>query len=173
MALAHEKGFQSIAFPLIGAGSGGFNQQRAQAIMEDELAKMSDGVFNPTDIEEVWEDEEGPISVHFALEGQRYTLCPTWGNDRLDVDVLASINRVIGRSGKEFVCASDVNFAVVFVLDGECKKRLSAERRFPFITLGTPPVAARQQRSPDVRLIMTMPLASSKSQSFIEERAIP
>lgn len=69
MALAHEKGFQSIAFPLIGAGSGGFNQQRAQAIMEDELAKMSDGVFNPTDIEEVWEDEEGPISVHFALEG--------------------------------------------------------------------------------------------------------
>ena len=35
MALAHEKGFQSIAFPLIGAGSGGFNQERAKAIMED------------------------------------------------------------------------------------------------------------------------------------------
>ena len=40
MALAHEKGFQSIAFPLIGAGSGGFNQDRALAIMEDELGKM-------------------------------------------------------------------------------------------------------------------------------------
>jgi O-acetyl-ADP-ribose deacetylase (regulator of RNase III) len=40
MVLAHEKGFQSIAFPLIGAGSGGFNQERAKAIMEDELAKM-------------------------------------------------------------------------------------------------------------------------------------
>lgn len=40
MALAHEQGFQSIAFPLIGAGSGGFNQQRARAIMEDELGKM-------------------------------------------------------------------------------------------------------------------------------------
>ena len=40
MALAHEKGFQSIAFPLIGAGSGGFNQERAKAIMEDELGKM-------------------------------------------------------------------------------------------------------------------------------------
>lgn len=39
MALAHEKGFQSIAFPLIGAGSGGFNQERAKAIMEDELGK--------------------------------------------------------------------------------------------------------------------------------------
>ena len=40
MALAHEKGFQSIAFPLIGAGSGGFNQERTRAIMEDELGKM-------------------------------------------------------------------------------------------------------------------------------------
>ena len=41
MALAHEKGFQSIAFPLIGAGSGGFNQERAKAIMEDELEKLN------------------------------------------------------------------------------------------------------------------------------------
>ena len=40
MALADEKGFQSIAFPLIGAGSGGFNQDRAKAIMEDELQKV-------------------------------------------------------------------------------------------------------------------------------------
>ena len=40
MALAVEKGFNSIAFPLIGAGSGGFNQERARAIMEDELGKM-------------------------------------------------------------------------------------------------------------------------------------
>lgn len=40
MALAAEKGFQSIAFPLIGAGSGGFNQDRAREIMEDELQKL-------------------------------------------------------------------------------------------------------------------------------------
>ena len=40
VGLAHEKELQSIAFPLIGAGSGGFNQDRARAIMEDELGKM-------------------------------------------------------------------------------------------------------------------------------------
>ena len=40
MALANEKGFQSIAFPLIGAGSGGFNQERAKVIMDDELGKV-------------------------------------------------------------------------------------------------------------------------------------
>ncbi len=39
LALPHEKGFQSIAFPLIGAGSG-FNQEQAKSIMEDELQRL-------------------------------------------------------------------------------------------------------------------------------------
>lgn len=40
MRLAHEKGFTSIAFPLIGAGSGGFNQEQAKRLMLDELSKI-------------------------------------------------------------------------------------------------------------------------------------
>ena len=40
LALAVKHGFRSIAFPPIGAGSGGFNQERAQAIMLDELQKL-------------------------------------------------------------------------------------------------------------------------------------
>ena len=38
--LAHEKGFTSIAFPLIGAGSGDFNQEQAKTLMLDELSKL-------------------------------------------------------------------------------------------------------------------------------------
>ncbi len=38
--LAHEKGFRSIALPLIGAGSGRFNQERTKALMLDELGKL-------------------------------------------------------------------------------------------------------------------------------------
>ncbi len=38
--LANEKGFQSMAFPLIGAGSGGFNQEQAKTLMLDELSKL-------------------------------------------------------------------------------------------------------------------------------------
>ncbi len=38
--LADESGFDSIAFPLIGAGSGGFDQERVEAIMGDELGKL-------------------------------------------------------------------------------------------------------------------------------------
>lgn len=37
MAIVGEQGFGSIAFPLIGAGSGGFNQEKTKAIMLDEL----------------------------------------------------------------------------------------------------------------------------------------
>ena len=40
MAVAEENGFQSIAFPLIGSGSGGFNQKQAKEIMLDELQKL-------------------------------------------------------------------------------------------------------------------------------------
>lgn len=38
--LAHDKDFSSIAFPLIGAGSGGFNQDQAKVLMLDELSKL-------------------------------------------------------------------------------------------------------------------------------------
>jgi O-acetyl-ADP-ribose deacetylase (regulator of RNase III) len=37
--LAQEQGFRSIAFPLIGSGSGGLNRDRAKTIMLDEFLK--------------------------------------------------------------------------------------------------------------------------------------
>ena len=41
MKLATEKGLQSIAFPLIGAGTGGVNQERSQNMMLDELKQIT------------------------------------------------------------------------------------------------------------------------------------
>lgn len=40
MAIVDREGFRSVAFPVIGAGSGGFNQDRALAIMQDEFATL-------------------------------------------------------------------------------------------------------------------------------------
>ena len=37
LMLAQEHGFRSIAFPLIGAGSGGFTPEAARRIMDEEL----------------------------------------------------------------------------------------------------------------------------------------
>ena len=40
MDLAQESGFRSIAFPLIGAGSGGFKGEQARRVMLDEFQKL-------------------------------------------------------------------------------------------------------------------------------------
>jgi O-acetyl-ADP-ribose deacetylase (regulator of RNase III) len=45
IALAKQHGFRSMAFPIIGAGSGNFNQQKALDLMLDELSALQ------TDIE--------------------------------------------------------------------------------------------------------------------------
>ncbi len=39
MALAHQEGFRSLAFPLIGAHSGGLNEELSRAYILDELSK--------------------------------------------------------------------------------------------------------------------------------------
>lgn len=44
IAVAEENGIQSIAFPLIGAGSGSFNQEKSKQIMLDELQKLERGL---------------------------------------------------------------------------------------------------------------------------------
>ena len=39
--VAEEKGMQSIAFPLIGAGTGSVKPERCQALMLDELSQIN------------------------------------------------------------------------------------------------------------------------------------
>ena len=41
MSIVNRKAFESVAFPVIGAGSGGYSTQKALAIMEDEFGKIS------------------------------------------------------------------------------------------------------------------------------------
>ncbi len=41
MEIVNEKQFNSVAFPVIGAGSGGFNTEKALNIMTDEFKKIS------------------------------------------------------------------------------------------------------------------------------------
>ena len=47
LALAAERGFESVAVPLIGAGSGGGRADRCEAWILDELARCdADGVYD-------------------------------------------------------------------------------------------------------------------------------
>ncbi len=40
LAIARERGYRSVAFPLIGAGTGGFSPERALWIMQDEARQI-------------------------------------------------------------------------------------------------------------------------------------
>ena len=40
LGIARDKGYRSIAFPLIGAGTGGFSSEQALAIMQDEARQI-------------------------------------------------------------------------------------------------------------------------------------
>ncbi|MBI3910492.1 MAG: macro domain-containing protein [Armatimonadetes bacterium] len=44
VALAEELGLRSLAFPIIGAGSGGFDSQEAERIMLDTFARLTSGI---------------------------------------------------------------------------------------------------------------------------------
>ncbi len=43
LGIAREKGYRSIAFPLIGAGTGGFQPEQALEIMRDEAGRNEYG----------------------------------------------------------------------------------------------------------------------------------
>jgi O-acetyl-ADP-ribose deacetylase (regulator of RNase III) len=43
MAIVAERRWASVAFPILGAGSGGFGQARALELMKDELSRLTFG----------------------------------------------------------------------------------------------------------------------------------
>jgi O-acetyl-ADP-ribose deacetylase (regulator of RNase III) len=44
MAICRETGFGSVAFPLIGTGSGGFAHERAQSIMTEAIGRDAESI---------------------------------------------------------------------------------------------------------------------------------
>ncbi len=98
-----------------------------------EWSRLAKDEFNPRDIEERWESETGPITVSFTLNGVRCGIRPEYLDDYLDLSILTQINGLISATGVQFVCASDVNFAIVFAVREETRRKLLKERRFPFL----------------------------------------
>lgn len=99
---------------------------------------ISKGLFHVEDIVETWQSDEGPITLAFRWNGKRCTVHPRFLDDYLDLSILAEINKLLANTGKQFICASDVNFAIVFLLDTEGKRKLSEVRKFPFLDLSRP-----------------------------------
>ena len=57
-----------------------------------QMAKASDGHFNPTDIEEIWSSDEGPIKVSFKSNNQIIEFSPEYMDDWIDERIFEVIN---------------------------------------------------------------------------------
>jgi hypothetical protein len=107
----------------------------ANQVYMDVLAKwgkITDGVFSPTEIEEKWESETGPIEVSFILDGKRRAIHPKYQDDWIDLEVLTELNRILEPTGRRYNCALDGNFCLLLFLDPQTEKKIRKERRFPF-----------------------------------------
>ena len=75
------------------------------------FAKASNGKFAPTDITEVWESEEGPITVSFTSNGKHIVFAPEYANDWLDQRVFEIIENEMKNADNEkfYICLGPEN----------------------------------------------------------------
>ncbi|NOU67745.1 hypothetical protein GC096_27340 [Paenibacillus sp. LMG 31461] len=101
-------------------------------------SKISRGAFQPTDIKETWDAEEGPITVSFKLNGQERVIHPEHAGSYMNTyGLLKEINNMIKASGYQFAAVeNDDEEVMVIALKAEEKMKLQQDRYidFDFIT---------------------------------------
>jgi len=97
-------------------------------------ADISRGAFSPQNIIEAWEDEAGPVSVTFMLDGVERRLQPEYLDDYIDMGIVVPINGWIRKTGYaiELYEAFDQT-AFVVVLTPDEKRKLEQERSWRFV----------------------------------------
>jgi hypothetical protein len=95
-------------------------------------AKLTRGAFAPTDIQEHWQTERGPIRVSFRL-GEHTVI--VWAQpqekNHADFGYFRQIDSVLPDTGGHFECAGSY-MKVVMWLTREQKQKMLAVRNFPF-----------------------------------------
>ncbi|MFE5324386.1 stalk domain-containing protein [Paenibacillus sp. NPDC056579] len=98
-------------------------------------AKISRGAFQPTNIEETWNSQNGPVKVTFTLNGEEVTLYPQNLNDFIDVGIVKKINAKIAGSGYQFAVVVMDQSAFVTVLNEQELAKIRNERFWPLVEL--------------------------------------
>ena len=79
-------------------------QNKVYTSLLEDFAKASDGHFSPTNIEEIWESEEGPIQLNFQSNGSDVTFEPEYMDDWIDGRVFDVINNEMKKVTDEKFC---------------------------------------------------------------------
>lgn len=102
----------------------------------DELSKISRGSFDPSNITEKWESEEGPITVEYYLGNTHHKINPNFIDDYLDIEILRDINNQISSSGYRFEQFMPFDqTAFILVLTKKEKTDLKRKRGWKFYPL--------------------------------------
>jgi len=100
----------------------------------DKFSKASNGFFKPTDIEEIWNSEEGPIKLNFVSNGQTIIFEPEYMDDWIDGQIFRLINAEMKKVSTElfYLCSgpNDEWFGqnVIFIRLTESEKDLLADK---------------------------------------------
>lgn len=98
-----------------------------------EWARISRGMFRPTQIEEHWEGETGPMTISFELDGVRHELREEYAQEAISVWLIADLNRIVGHPDLHFeMIEPDDQTATVLVLTPEEREQLKRDRGWSF-----------------------------------------
>ncbi len=104
-----------------------------------EWATISRGAFQPVNICEYWQTEQGPIHITFQYHGEQHTLTPEYQDDYIDVGILGTINRLIKPSGFQFAVYKPFDqTAFILVLTPDEQYMLQHERKWQFLSFTHP-----------------------------------
>jgi hypothetical protein len=99
----------------------------------EELKNISCGNFNPQEISEVWDSDEGPVSVTFKINNVTYEVNPVVDDDWLDPSIIKGINKSIANTGHKFYAVYDQGQGYWFYcLTEDEMKILKKERKYKF-----------------------------------------
>lgn len=101
--------------------------------MLEQWSHISRGAFKPTDIKETWENEKGPVTVSFTLNGEKKELHAEYASGYLDFSMIQELNEMIRATGYEFAIVMNYDDeAFLLVLTADEKKKMKEERFLQF-----------------------------------------
>lgn len=124
-----------------------------------ELSRISGGTFNPSEVEEQWDEGRhgDSVTVRFLLPGNPlpHELRPLVDNDWLDTSIIDRINPLIAASGRQFVIVErdDQTACFLALADGEQQALEGRGWRFESPEERTP--EARERRAIDWESVLS------------------
>ena len=86
------------------------------------------GAFAPSNIQESWTSDGGPVAVRFELAGAVHLLEPAYLEDWIDPRIATPINALIAASGRQFMFVKAFDQSA-FVMALTTEERLALESR--------------------------------------------